>query len=366
MSNYTKTVDFSAKDALSTGDPSKVVKGTEINTELVNVASAISSKADSASPAFSGTASGALSFPDNVIAVVGSADATKKVVLEVDGLTTGTIRTVTVPDASGIWAYTTETDGSIQLAPMFIQGLTISNNAGDATNDLDIAAGACRDATNAHNMVLTALTKQSDVAWAVGTNQGGLDTGAVGNNDYYIWAIKRADTGVKDILFSLSSTAPTMPANYGFKRLIGWFKRVAGAIVAFKTYETEGGGIEYSWDVPTLDVNLANTLTTSRRTDAVKVPLNFSVIANINVRVLDATTSQSAWICCPDQTDAAPSTTAAPLGTVESSSVAPQGGATFNLRVRTSSAGLIAARSTLSTVDFYLVSTMGFTWARRN
>ena len=31
---------------------------------------------------------------------------------------------------------------------------------------------------------------------------------------YHVWLIKRADTGVVDALFSLSATAPTMPANY--------------------------------------------------------------------------------------------------------------------------------------------------------
>jgi hypothetical protein len=139
-----------------------------------------------------------------------------------------------------------------------IYGLTYANNAGDATNDLDIAAGGAMDSTGAYWMTLSAaITKQLDAAWAVGTNAGGLDTGAVGNSDYYIWLIKRSDTGVVDALYSLSSTAPTMPTNYDYKRLIGWFKRVGGTIVAFHTYETEGGGIEVSWDVPTLDVNLA-------------------------------------------------------------------------------------------------------------
>lgn len=55
MSNYTKGTDFAAKDALSTGNPSKIVKGTEIDDELVAISGAISSKADLASPTFTGT-----------------------------------------------------------------------------------------------------------------------------------------------------------------------------------------------------------------------------------------------------------------------------------------------------------------------
>jgi len=55
MTDYTKTTDFAAKDALSTGNPSKIVKGTEIDDELVAISGAIGSKADKASPTFTGT-----------------------------------------------------------------------------------------------------------------------------------------------------------------------------------------------------------------------------------------------------------------------------------------------------------------------
>ena len=250
----------------------------------------------------------------------------------------------------------------------YIYGLTYDNGT-DATNDININVGGVMDATGAYGMTLaTALGKQSDVAWAVGGTTGaplgGLDTGAVGNNDYYIWLIARSDTGVVDALFSLSSTAPTMPANYDFKRLIGWFKRVGGTIVAFTTYETNGGGLELLWNSPTLDINLANTLTTTRRTDAVKVPLNFSTLAHLNVHISDAA-SHFDWVYCPDQADLAPSSTVAPLATNAGDSGSVGGRASL-MTVRTSATGTIAARSTLAIIDLYAVSTIGFTWARRN
>ena len=40
--SYTKTVNFSTKDALPSGDPDKIVKGSEINTEFNNIETAIS------------------------------------------------------------------------------------------------------------------------------------------------------------------------------------------------------------------------------------------------------------------------------------------------------------------------------------
>jgi hypothetical protein len=58
MSNYTPVTDFAAKDALTTGNPSKIVKGTEVSAEFEAIATAIASKSDTSSPTLSGTVSG--------------------------------------------------------------------------------------------------------------------------------------------------------------------------------------------------------------------------------------------------------------------------------------------------------------------
>lgn len=54
MSNYTKSTNFASKDNLSSGNPLKIVKGTEIDTEFNNIATAIATKLDSASTTGSG------------------------------------------------------------------------------------------------------------------------------------------------------------------------------------------------------------------------------------------------------------------------------------------------------------------------
>ena len=55
MSNYVQSTNFATKDALPSGDPLKIVKGTEINTEFANIAIAVATKADLVSPTFTGT-----------------------------------------------------------------------------------------------------------------------------------------------------------------------------------------------------------------------------------------------------------------------------------------------------------------------
>lgn len=56
MTDYTKATDFAAKDALLTGNPSKVIVGTEIDNELAAIATAVNSKYDSTDLANQATA----------------------------------------------------------------------------------------------------------------------------------------------------------------------------------------------------------------------------------------------------------------------------------------------------------------------
>lgn len=55
MANYVKSTNFASKDALAVGNPLKIVKGTEIDTEFNNIATAVATKADTSSPSLTGT-----------------------------------------------------------------------------------------------------------------------------------------------------------------------------------------------------------------------------------------------------------------------------------------------------------------------
>jgi hypothetical protein len=69
MSDYTKSTNFATKDNLSSGNPLKIVKGTEIDTEFNNIQTAVATKADLASPTFTGTPT----LPTGTIATTQSA-----------------------------------------------------------------------------------------------------------------------------------------------------------------------------------------------------------------------------------------------------------------------------------------------------
>jgi hypothetical protein len=55
VADYIKSTNFAVKDTLTTGNPAKIVKGTEIDTEFNAIASAIASKLDANSPTLTGT-----------------------------------------------------------------------------------------------------------------------------------------------------------------------------------------------------------------------------------------------------------------------------------------------------------------------
>jgi len=237
-------------------------------------------------------------------------------------------------------------------------GATYANNVTDAVNDIDVAAVTVADDTGAVLIVVPALTKQLDAAWAAGTNQGGRDTGAIANGWWAIWAIGRTDqsTNAGDILLSTSGTAPTMPANYSYKRLLGWVYRASATLVPFKTYE-RNGDIELEWTTPLEDVSIA--FTNSRQTfSLVRTPpasvlatiavwlegVGVGTVTNINISnpaQADGTVSATgpAWVSMGMMVGASLSGGAQVVNSVNWSTVMTQ-------QVRTDASGQVAGEST--------------------
>jgi len=134
MSNYSKTTNFASKDSLATGNPLKVIKGTEIDDEFEALETAIATKIEAASPALTGTptaptaASGTNStqiattaFVATNFAAKASPTFTGTVTIPTAAITTANVTTATVTTANittvdlGDWTIT-ESSGVLYFA----------------------------------------------------------------------------------------------------------------------------------------------------------------------------------------------------------------------------------------------------------
>lgn len=234
----------------------------------------------------------------------------------------------------------------------YIDGLILSNNAGDATNDLDISPGVAKDSTGVYDMSLAAsITKRLDATFVAGTNQGGLDTGAKANSTWYhVWIIRNDSSGVADVLFSTSVSAPTMPSGYTAKRRIGAIRTSgAGVILQFRQLADE-----FLWVTSVLDINVTDQSTTAVLY-TLTVPTGLKVWALIAIRHQSATLGVTSYVSSPDAGDEDPG--AVNIHTLRNSVAAQTETAT--IRLRTNTASQIRGRATLAATSL-LSATLGW------
>lgn len=122
MSNYTKATNFTQKDGLSSGDPNKIIKGSEIDVEYSAIAAAVNSKADSDSPTFTGTpAAPTATAGTNSTQIASTAFVTTAITAQ--GL--GTIAT---QDSDSV-AVTGGTASGLTITSSTVEGHTVGSNA---------------------------------------------------------------------------------------------------------------------------------------------------------------------------------------------------------------------------------------------
>lgn len=124
MSNYVKATNFATKDTLPTGDANKIVKGTEMDNEFNAIAGAISSKADIASPSFTGT-------PAAPTATAGSNTTQIATTAYVRGevtTATGSLGTLSTQNASAV-AITGGTLAGVTITTATVNGNSVGSNS---------------------------------------------------------------------------------------------------------------------------------------------------------------------------------------------------------------------------------------------
>lgn len=141
---------------------------------------------------------------------------------------------------------------SSQVLRSYLAGCTMAT-AGASTS-LTVTAGQAADSTNTVMLQLVGARTKTTAAWVVGTGVGGLDTGVIASSTWYHWyLIRRPDTGVVDVVFSLSATAPALPISYTTFRRIGSCKTNGSA--QWTKFVQDGD--YFRLDTSVLDINVA-------------------------------------------------------------------------------------------------------------
>lgn len=234
-----------------------------------------------------------------------------------------------------------------------LAGCTMST-AGASTT-MSIAAGVAADSTNAVLMSLAAIAKTTS-AWAVGTAQGGLDTGTIANSTWYhFYAIRRPDTGVVDVVFSTNATSPTLPTNYTQYRRIGSAK-TNGSAQWIKFFQD---GDYFQWDVAVTDINITNP-GTAAVTRTLSTPLGVRVEASFNLQSGVGATGTQLLVTDLSTTDTAPTAT---LFTI-THPVASTGFPAL-CRIYTNTSSQIRTRNSASDANVsIIINTLGWTDSR--
>ncbi|MES0339849.1 MAG: hypothetical protein ABUK15_07320 [Anaerolineales bacterium] len=234
----------------------------------------------------------------------------------------------------------------------------ISNNGVDAAKDIDFAAGYCRAENTVVKITNTAMTKQLDASWAAGSAAGGLTSSlhplAAAATTVHCFAVLIG--GSTDFLFDTDIDCTNGIADHtvtAYRRLGSILTDATPDILAFSQ-----NGDEFLWKDPPRDINLANTLTTTARTDAISVPTGIKVNALMNVTVADGTVETAVYISSPDANDEAPSISVAPLSTIITQVIDKAISTPHN--VRTDTSAQIRARASAANINSYIVTTIGW------
>jgi hypothetical protein len=232
MSNYTQSTNFATKDALSSGDPLKIVKGTEINTEFVNIAVAIATKADLASPTFTGTpAAPTASSGTNTTQLATTAFVTAAV----------TASLAAVYPVGSIYI-----NAGVSTNPATLLGfgtwtafgagrVMVGLNASDALFDTLEETGGSKDAivvTHAHTTSTTVTDPQHQHAASSGnflteTGSGSYAYGGAGANISVVTNTANASTGISVSTTINTSGDPGTNANLQPYITVAMWKRTA-------------------------------------------------------------------------------------------------------------------------------------------
>jgi len=253
----------------------------------------------------------------------------------------------------------------------WIDGLILSNDSTDATNDIAISAGVCRSTSNLIDGVAStlardqidmeipvAIIKQLDTAWAPenydpegfsgGDRSGGRSPSTLSNTTWHVFVIGGGGLPPDILLHDAVTATAVLPTGYTAWRLIGSVVRTGGSVKPF----VQDGDL-FMWVTPVLDVS-NNTPGTSANTATLTVPTGVRVLALMNAMM----NVGQLYLSPLDVTDQAATNGANPISTVDSGT----GDGAGQAQVLTNTSAQIRYRTAQNVL--VAIATLGY-WHRR-
>lgn len=233
----------------------------------------------------------------------------------------GTSSQYLTTNGSGVLSWT-----SLSISTPLPQGYLSGCNCelgSDTDHDIKFNIGVARDSSDTYNMDHdVAKIKQIDANWTEGNNAGGLASAVTlsANQTLHCFIITKAGGGDTDAGFDTSITAANLMTDaagdsyVGYRRVFSIRTDASSNLIPFVMYN-ENGGYTCEFTTPTLNINTTiTTSATSHTLASIPTGINLKVLANVLVYKSGAT--PSVYLRNPDVTDAATSTTAAPLASL--------------------------------------------------
>lgn len=268
----------------------------------------------------------------------------------------------------------------------WIDGLVLSNDTTDATNDIAIAAGSCRSTVNVVNGAAStairdqidldipvSIIKQIDVSWAPenyhpggfpgggggsGDRSGGRSASALSNTTWHVFAI--GGVGLQsDVLLhdgaTVAGVVAALPGGYTAYRRIGSIIRASAALVAFVQQNDT-----FLLKTVVRDINVTTSGTSAvLRTLTVPVGIQVDAIVDVGMAIANGSAANYALVTSPDQTDSAAAATLYTIGAAEDASTNIF--STARLSVRTNTSAQIRTRESAGSASHTLrINTSGW------